>query len=213
MTDPHAGQPVVTVGLPLSERGRAVIMVHGRGAAPRNILDLVPRLDREGFTYTAPAAAGQSWYPLSFLADVEKNEPYLTSAIHSVERLVDDLARAGVSTDRTVILGFSQGACLSAEFVYRHPARWGGVVLFSGGLIGPPGIAWSGTGRLDGTPIFLGCSDADAHVPRTRVDETADVFARMGADVTERIYPGMGHVVNDDEIRCAQEILDRVGSG
>ena len=186
-------------------------MVHGRNASPRNILDLVPRLDRPGFSYVAPAAANQTWYPFSFLEQVAKNEPYLTSAINRLERVVADITAAGIPTDRIALLGFSQGACLAAEFAYRHAQRFGGVVLFSGGLIGPPGTTWHSSRSFRSTPVFLGCSDSDAHVPQWRVDESADVFGRMNAAVTKRIYPGMGHLVSDDEIAVAQSLLDQVG--
>jgi predicted esterase len=209
--DPHADQPVTIAGLPLAETGRAVVMVHGRNASPRNILDLVPRLDRPGFSYVAPAAANNTWYPFSFLEQLAKNEPYLTSAINRLERVLADITAAGVPAGRIALLGFSQGACLAAEFAYRHAQRFGGVVLFSGGLIGPPGTTWQSTESFRGTPVFLGCSDTDAHVPQWRVDESAGVFERMGAVVTKRIYPGMGHLVSDDEVAAAQSLLDQVG--
>jgi predicted esterase len=209
-TDPHADQPVTVAGPPLHESGRAVVMIHGRNASPRNILDLVPRLNRPGFTYLAPAAANNTWYPFSFLEPVVKNEPYLTSAIKRLEHVLRDVMTAGVASPRVVLLGFSQGACLAAEFAYRHAERFGGVVLFSGGLIGPPGSTWPTTRSFRRTPMFLGCSDVDAHVPERRVTETADVFGHMDADVTKRIYPGMGHLVCEDEIVAAQSLLDRV---
>jgi predicted esterase len=212
LTDPHAGQPVVSAGLSLRESGRAVIMIHGRNASPHNILDLIPRLDRPEFTYLAPAAANNTWYPLSFLAEIEKNEPFLSSALRRLDHLVNDVVAAGVPRRRIVLLGFSQGACLAAEFAYRHPARYGGLIVFSGGLIGPPGTTWSGGGDFDGTPVFFGCSDVDAHVPKARVDESAAVFARMSAEVSERIYPGMGHLVSDEEIAETQRLLSRTST-
>ena len=206
--DPHAGQPVASVGPPVG-RGRAVaIMVHGRNAAPENILGLVPALGRPDVTYLAPAAAGRTWYPLSFLAPIAQNEPYLSSALAAIGRLVDDVIARGVARNRIVLIGFSQGACLSAEFAVRHPARYGGVVLFSGGAIGPPGTTWNAAGSFGWMPAFLGCSDVDAHVPKTRVEETAAVLSRLGADVTTRIYPGMGHLVSDDEIAHARRVVD-----
>jgi predicted esterase len=210
MTDPHAGQPTLSVGPPPTESRRVAILVHGRNASARNILDLVPRLDRPSLTYLAPAAANNTWYPLSFLAETEKNEPFLSSALRRLDALVADVVQSGVPRNRIVLLGFSQGACLVSEFVYRRPARYGGLVAFSGGLIGPPGTTWSDTGSFDGMPAFLGCSDVDAHVPRTRVEESAGVLARQGADVTARIYPGMGHVVSDDEIEQARVLIDRM---
>jgi predicted esterase len=208
---PHDGQPLTTGGEPLG-RGRAtLVMVHGRGAGPANILDLEPRFDRPGLTYLAPAAAGRSWYPNSFMAETATNEPGLSSALGVLAKVVDTALAAGVPSERIVLVGFSQGACLMSEFAARHARRYGGVIAFSGGLIGPPGTTWDHlAGRFDGTPVFLGCSDVDSHVPRERVEESAAVFARMGAEVTKRLYAGMGHLINDDEIRHAQAILDRV---
>ena len=185
-------------------------MVHGRGAGPANILDLVPRLDRPGFTYLAPTAAGRTWYPHSFMAETAQNEPWLSSALRALDRVVSDVMARGVPTERIVLLGFSQGACLMSEFAAAHAARYGGVIVFSGGLVGPPGTTWDYGGSFDGTPVFLGCSDPDAHVPRTRVEESAAVFTRMGASVDMRIYPGMGHTVNDDEISAARALLDSI---
>jgi predicted esterase len=201
---------VAAAGAPLNAHTKAVvIMVHGRGAAPEKILDLAPRLDRDGISYLAPAAAGRTWYPYSFMADSRKNEPALSSALHVLGRLVSRVMAAGITRERILLLGFSQGACLASEFAIRNAARYGGVVAFSGGLIGAPGTTWNYGGSFGGTPVFLGCGDPDSHVPRARVDESADAFRRMGADVTERIYPGMGHLVSDEEIAFAQGILDR----
>ena len=183
-------------------------MVHGRGAGPENVLDLVPALGHAGATYLAPAAANRTWYPFSFMADIAKNEPSLSSALSVLAALVSDVEGAGIARDHIVMLGFSQGACLTTEFAIRNASRFGGIVAFSGGAIGPPGTAWNHPGRFDGTPVFFGCSDVDAHVPADRVRESADVCARMGADVTTRIYPGMGHLVNDDEIAWARALLD-----
>jgi predicted esterase len=183
-------------------------MSHGRGAGPKNILDLVPRLARPHLSYLAPAASGNTWYPFSFMAETAENEPGLSSALSVLAALVADVAAKGVPREKIVLLGFSQGACLTSEFAVRHPARYGGVIAFTGGLIGPDGTTWNEQGSFAGTPIFLGCSDVDHHVPKTRVDESAAVFTRMGAAVDTRIYPGMAHIVNDDEIAAAQQILD-----
>jgi predicted esterase len=207
---PHAGQPVVTTGPPPGQGRGVVIAVHGRGAGPNNILDLAPRLGARDLTWLAPAAAGRSWYPHSFMADIPQNEPGLSSALHVLRGLVDTANAAGVPTDKIVVLGFSQGACLASEFLVRHAARYGGGLIFTGGLIGPPGTTWDYPGGFAGTPVFLGCSDVDHHVPKHRVDESADVFRRLGATVNERIYPGMGHIVNDDEIAEARKILDAI---
>ena len=209
--DPHGGQPIVSAGTPLGHSASVAIMIHGRGGEPRDILTLVPELNRPAFTYLAPAAAGHTWYPFSFMMDTSKNEPALSSALMRIETLVNDLGARGIRRDHIVLLGFSQGACLAGEFAVRHPDRYGGVIMLSGGLIGPPGTTWNQPGSFEDTPVFLGCSDIDAHVPKTRVDESALVFERMGAQVTKRIYPGMGHLINEDEIVSARGILDRVG--
>ena len=213
MTDPHGGQPIVTSGAALGEGDGVAIMIHGRGAEPRNILDLASRLDRPRWTYLAPAAANRTWYPYSFMADISSNEPYLSSALGAVGRVFAHVESLGIPRTRIVLIGFSQGACLSSEYAARHAARYGGIAILTGGLIGPAGTTWARHGSFAGTPIFLGSSDVDAHVPKDRVDETANVFARMGATVDERIYPGMGHLVNDDEIAAVREMLDGVGAG
>jgi predicted esterase len=210
---PHAGQPLATAGAPLGKSPVAMILVHGRNALPANILSFVPTFGRPDITYLAPAAAGGTWYPLSFMADTEKNEPGISSGLWVLEQLVEHVVRAGIRKDRIVLLGFSQGACLTSQFAASHAGRYGGVVLYSGGLIGPPGTTWNSPGSFNGTPVFLGCSDVDAHVPKTRVDESAAVFRRMGATVTERIYPGMGHLVNDEEIAFTRTLLDEVSGG
>ncbi|MEO8677636.1 MAG: dienelactone hydrolase family protein [Vicinamibacterales bacterium] len=208
--EPHGGQRVVSAGTPLGRSDRAVIMVHGRGAGPDNILDLVPALDHPGFTYVAPAAANNTWYPYSFLSETTKNEPGLSSGLAVIGGLVDQLIATGIPRKHIVLLGFSQGACLAAEFSVRHADRFGGVIAFSGGLIGPPGTEWNYPGSLAGTPVFLGCSTVDAHIPAERVEASARVFAQMGAAVTKRLYPEMGHLVNDDEIAFARSVMDRV---
>ncbi len=210
---PHAGQPLATAGAPLGKSPVAMILVHGRNALPANILSFVPAFGRPDISYLAPAAAGGTWYPLSFMADREKNEPGISSGLWVLEQLVQHVVRAGVRRDRIVLLGFSQGACLTAQFAASHADRYGGVVLYSGGLIGPPGTTWTYPGSFGGTPVFLGCSDVDAHVPKTRVDESAAVFERMGATVTEQIYPGMGHLVNDEEIAFTRALLDEITGG
>jgi predicted esterase len=207
---PHEGQPVVEAGAPLGESPAVVIMVHGRNAAPANILDLGRRFERPGLTYLAPAAAGRSWYPLGFMADVPGNEPGVSSALAVLEALVERVEIAGTPRSRIVLAGFSQGACLVSEFAIRHASRFGGFLILSGGAIGPAGTTWDVSGTFDGTPVFLGCSDRDAHVPEPRVRETAELFRRLGAAVDLRIYPGMGHLVNDDEIARARRLLDAV---
>jgi predicted esterase len=205
--DPHGGLEVVHAGRPLGHGRVAVILIHGRNAGPRNILELAGPLAHPDVTWLAPAAANGTWYPFSFLADRARNEPFLSSALRRLDALVGDVVGAGVARDRIVVGGFSQGACLASEFVATHRARYGGLIAFSGGLIGPPGSRWDGDGGLDGTPAFFGCSDVDTHVPKDRVEESARVLTRLGASVTLRIYPNMGHVVNDDEIDHGREII------
>ena len=190
-----------------------MILVHGRNALPANILSFVPAFGRPDITYLAPGAAGGTWYPLSFMADREKNEPGISSGVWVLEQLVQHVVRAGVRKDRIVLLGFSQGACLTSQFAASHADHYGGVVLYSGGLIGPPGTTWNYPGSFGGTPVFLGCSDVDTHVPKTRVDESAAVFQRMGATVTEQIYAGMGHLVNEEEIAFTRTLLDEITGG
>ena len=208
---PHANQPVVHAGADLSTAGAAMIMVHGRNAGPGNILTLSDAIGRPQVACLAPTAAGGTWYPLSFMADRTANEPGLSSALSVIESIVIDLMRRGFPAHKIMLLGFSQGACLASEFSIRHPRRYGGVLVLSGGLIGAPGTTWDDvTASLDGTPVFLGCSDVDGHIPKERVIESEAVFARLGARVTRRLYPDMGHLVNDDEIAHVQSIVDGV---
>jgi predicted esterase len=203
---------VLQAGRPLGEAPIVTIMVHGRNAGPENILDLVPQLARADTTYLAPAAANRTWYPYSFMTEIASNEPFLSSALAELAGLVARVEAAGIPRDRIVLLGFSQGACLATEFAVRHASRFGGVVVFSGGAIGPPGTTWDESGSFDGMPMFFGCSDVDSHVPAARVIESAELCARMGASVTQRLYPGMGHTINDDEIAWAQHLLGSLGN-
>ena len=215
---PHAGEPVVAWGTRLGQAPVVVIMIHGRGAGPENILELAPALGQPNATYLAPRAAGNTWYPYSFMTEIAKNEPFLSSALSVVGGLVSEVEAAGIARDRIVVIGFSQGACLTTEFAIRNASRFGGFVAFSGGAIGPAGTVWAKEGAdgtqmanpFDGTPFFFGCSDVDPHIPEARVRESAQVCTRMGADVTTRIYPGMGHLVNDDELVHARAILEKL---
>ncbi len=210
---PHAAGPLLGAGRPLEEARAVMILVHGRGATPRSILELAPALHHPEMAYLAPGAVGNTWYPNSFLAPPESNEPGLSSGISVIRNLVERAVAAGIPRERVILLGFSQGACLTAEFAYRHPGSYGGVVVFSGGLQGPAGTRWETEAAMEGTPVFLGCSDIDGHVPEVRVHETAEVFRAMGAEVTERIYPGMGHLVNEDEIAWTRDLVAQVGGG
>ena len=209
---PHAGQPVKRAGVPLDKARAAVIMVHGRGARPESILELVPHIGHPDAAYLAPAASGGTWYPKSFMAPTEENEPGISSGIEVVHSLIEEVVDAGIPTDRIMLLGFSQGACLMCTAAQRRPDRYGGVIAFSGGLIGPSGTVWAEQGTFRSTPAFFGCSDVDAHVPEVRVRESATVYQRMGADVTVRIYPGMGHLVNEEEMSFARDLLSQLTS-
>ena len=216
---PHQGQPVARAGVPLERAQAAAIFVHGRGASAESILSLADALAQPEVAYLAPQAAGYTWYPNSFLAPIEQNEPGLSSGLQVLADLLARLDEAGHPPERVLLLGFSQGACLTTEFAARHPRRYGGVVALSGGLIGTgerPGKApphdkvFDYAGDLDGTPVFLGCSDVDPHIPIERVETTARVFERLGADVRTRVYEGMGHTINDDEIRYVRKLLVRL---
>jgi phospholipase/carboxylesterase len=204
---PHGSQPVYLLGEPLATAQAAMIMVHGRGASAEDILSLTEELDGPGFAYLAPQAAGHQWYPNSFLAPIASNEPGLSSGLAVLAALLEQIRAAGIPPERTMLLGFSQGACLTLEFVARHARRYGGVAGLSGGLIGPDGTPRDYPGSLDGTPIFLGCSDVDFHIPKERVEESAVVLRRLGGLVTARLYPNMGHTVNMDEIGAVQEMM------
>jgi predicted esterase len=200
MTGSHEGQPVLLAGEPLEKAQAAMIMIHGRGAGAQDILMLVPELDQSGFTYLAPQAANHTWYPNSFLAPVVSNEPGLSSGLAVIAGIFAQVNSTGIPTERTILLGFSQGACLSLEFTARNARRYGGVAGLSGGLIGPDGTPRNYDGSLDGTPVFLGCSDVDFHIPKERVQQSTRILRNLGADVTERLYPGMGHTIIPDEI-------------
>jgi phospholipase/carboxylesterase len=204
---PHQGQPVLVQGAALQQASAALVMIHGRGASAQDILTLVPELDQPGFAYLAPQAASNTWYPNSFLSPLESNQPYLDSALRMVGEVLAQVAGAGIPPERTMLLGFSQGACLATEYTARHARRYGGVAGLCGGLIGPGGTPREYEGSLDGTPVFLGCSDVDFHIPKERVRHTTDVLRGLGADVTERLYPNMGHTINQDEIDFVNEMM------
>jgi phospholipase/carboxylesterase len=204
---PHQGLPVRTAGEPLVSARAAMILLHGRGATAADILLLAEELAQHGFSYLAPEAAGDTWYPYSFLAPTASNEPGLSSALAVIASLLEQANGAGIPAERTVIAGFSQGACLLLEFVARHARRYGGVLGLSGGLIGPDGSPRDYPGSLAGTPVFLGCSDIDPHIPKERVLLSAEVLQNLGGQVTAKLYPRMGHTINRDEIVVARSIV------
>jgi phospholipase/carboxylesterase len=209
-TDPHLGQPLVLAGEPPGSARAAMIMLHGRGATAQDILALTADLHWPGFIYLAPHAAGNTWYPNSFLAPIASNEPDLSSGLAVITSLLDQLVQGGIPAERTIILGFSQGACLLLEYIARNTRRYGGVVGLSGGLIGPDGTPRDYPGSLAGTPVFLGCSDMDPHIPKERVEQSAEVLRRLGGNVTTRLYPHMDHTVNQDELHFVQGMMASV---
>lgn len=212
MAGPHQGQPVRTAGVPLEQASAAMVMVHGRGATAESILTLVPALTAKGFAFLAPQASGNTWYPNSFLAPIPSNEPGITSGLNAIADAIATISDAGIPLSRTMLLGFSQGACLSLEYAARNASRYGGIACLSGGLIGPDGTLRNYPGSFDGTPVFLGCSDIDGHIPALRVTESASILRHMGATVTMKLYPGMGHLVNEDEIENVNRVMEEVAA-
>ncbi len=207
--DPHANQPVLRAGPAVFDARLVAILLHGRGAGAADILGLSGEFNATDVAYLAPQASGRTWYPYSFLAPIQQNEPGISSGFRVIAGLLQELEQQNVPADRVVLMGFSQGACLTLEFAARHPRRYAALVALSGGLIGPPGTPRDYAGGFDATPVFIGCSDIDAHVPVDRIRESAEVFRRMGATVDERIYPGMGHTVNQDELDAVNALLSK----
>jgi phospholipase/carboxylesterase len=198
---------IAGAGAPL-ERARAVaVLLHGRGAPAEDILGLSGELEQPDMAWLAPQAPGYQWYPYSFLAPIDQNEPHLSRSLATVGAILDELKARGFGAERVALIGFSQGGCLALEFVARNARRYGAVAGLSAGLIGPPGAPRDDAGSLAGTPVFLGCSDVDAHIPLARVKESTQVLGGLGAAVTERIYPGMPHTINADEIAHVREML------
>ena len=204
---PHRKQPVLEQGNPLEQASGAVILLHGRGASAEDILGLREELQLPKLAYLAPQAAGHTWYPNSFLAPLESNEPWLTSALELIASLLAKVTSSGIPHNHVALLGFSQGACLATEFVARNPKGYAGLIAFTGGLIGPEGTKFHYSGDLAGTGCFLGSGDPDPHVPWERVRESASVLSALGGDVTLKRYPGMAHTISGDEILEARKIL------
>ena len=204
---PHRGQPVLSAGQPLNQARAAMLMIHGRGARAEDILSLADQFAHPEFAYRAPQAADSTWYPNRFLAPLEENEPWLSSALEFLVDVLEQIVAAGLPAERTILLGFSQGACLTLEYAARNARRYGGVVGLSGALIGADDTPRRYAGSLAGTPVFLGCSDMDFHVPKERVDGTAEVLKKLGGNVTERLYPQMDHSINQDEIEFVRGMM------
>jgi predicted esterase len=207
MAAPHDGQPVLAAGEPLEQAGAAAILVHGRGASPEDILySLTAVLDLPGFAFLAPAAASSAWYPNPFMAPLESNEPWLSSALNRLDQVMARI-EAHVPASQVMLLGFSQGACLTLEYAARHARRYGALVGLSGALIGQPGTPRAYQGSFEGTPVLLSSSDPDPYVPVDLVQEAGAVLARLGGDVRVRIYPEMGHTINADEIVDIRDLM------
>ena len=204
---PHQNQQIVTGGVDIDEAKTAMILIHGRGASAQSMLMFADEFEEENIHYRAIQAKGHTWYPRSFMAPREMNQPGIKSGLQAIYDQVVDLNNKGIPTNKIVLLGFSQGACLTTEFAARHPQRYGGIIGFSGGLIGENVNTQNYQGSMEQTPVFLGCSDRDPHIPQERVDLTEEVFRKIGANVTKKIYVGMGHTVNQDEIDHLNQIL------
>jgi phospholipase/carboxylesterase len=207
VTDPHRDQPVRALGAALPEAEAAVVMLHGRGASAEDILGLAGEMFDERIAYLAPEAADHRWYPYSFMAPITENEPWLSSALAKVSSVVKLAVDAGLPLERILLCGFSQGACLSTEFIARHPARYGGLVAFTGGLIGPADADLRHTGDLAGMPALLSSGDPDPHVPWSRVLASAKQLTAMGAKVHTKHYPDRPHTVLPQEIKAARELI------
>jgi predicted esterase len=205
----HDATRVLVAGAPLAHARAVTILLHGRGGSADDIASLATVLATDGLTFLVPEATGHTWYPQRFLAPLTANEPWLGSALGVVATLVARATAAGVAPARIAIAGFSQGACLALEFVARTPTRYGAAIAFSGGLIGPPDEPRPPVpaGSLAGTPVFLGCGDQDGHIPVASVEASAAVLRGLGGNVHMRIYPGMGHTINQDEIAAARALL------
>ena len=203
------GQRIVQAGEDLRSAHAAMILLHGRGATAEDIMTIADEVQQPGWAYLAPQAAGNTWYPHPFTAPIESNEPYLTAALATITRAVESV-EARVPAQRIVLLGFSQGACLTLEWAARHARRYGGVVGLSGGLIGPDETPRDYPGTFEGTPVFLGCSDIDPHIKMQRVVEAGEVFKRTGAEVTVRFYPGMAHTVGLEELQTIRELVESI---
>lgn len=204
---------IITGGKKIEEAKKALIMVHGRGATAENIMELAPNLNVKDYTWMAPQATNYTWYPYSFLMPPSQNEPWLSSALELLKEMVHDINNAGISSDKIYFVGFSQGACLTLEFVTRHAKKWGGVAAFTGGLIGDKIYPGNYIGDFESTPIFIGTSNPDPHIPVKRVHETTKILKSLNASVTEKIYPNMGHTISQDEIEFANKLVFKPDAG
>lgn len=203
----HENAQVVAFGQPLDKAKRVMITIHGRGATAQSMKALCDELDLDDTAFLAPQANAYTWYPYSFMSPTDQNQPYLNSALSLLADLEKRVKKQGFSSEQICWMGFSQGACLVSEYTSRNAKRYRGIFVLSGGVIGEYVDASNYKGDFNDTPVFIGCSDVDAHIPVERVHETESVFEKGGADVDKRIYEGMGHHVNEDEIKAMKEML------
>jgi predicted esterase len=202
----------MSTGKSLDKAKGVVIAIHGRGANAQDILSLTGAFRQPDWAYFAPQASSFTWYPNSFLAPIESNEPGLTSGLQAIDDIVKHVNEQGIANDKIMLMGFSQGACLASEYVARHAQRYAALAVFSGGVIGPDATPRDYEGNLDGTPVFIGCSDVDFHIPLARVKETTKIMTQLGGHVDERIYKDMPHTVIEDEINAVKAIMEGFGS-
>jgi predicted esterase len=205
----HVDQPVFSAGAKLDDASAVMILMHGRGATAEDILSLSTHLAHPGLAFLAPQAEGYTWYPNRFIFPVEQNEPYLSAGLKKIDEIVKQVEKLGIPSEKIFIGGFSQGACLASEYVIRNPKRYAGLLVFSGGYIGPLNVKRESQGDLKSTPVFIGCSDVDPHIPLQRVHETTALLKTMGADVLEKIYPQMDHTIIEDELEQARIIIEK----
>jgi phospholipase/carboxylesterase len=203
-SDPHRDTPILFAGENSSAAKAGVVMIHGRSSTAEEILSLAGQLPQNGFIFAAPQANANTWYPYSFLYPIEQNEPGISSGL----KKIDDVNKKKIPPENILLLGFSQGACLTLEFAARNPARYGGIIGLSGGLIGEKLIDEKYSGDLKRTPVFLGCSDVDPHIPTQRVNYTAEIFMKLNGDVEKRIYKNMPHTINEDEISFIRQLMN-----
>jgi phospholipase/carboxylesterase len=207
---PHQNQETVEFGVEPEQAVAGVVLLHGRGASARSILSIARELKLDNVCYRAPQAQNHTWYPHSFMEPIKSNEPGISSGLQAIHDLIDLYHDAGLSSEQIVLMGFSQGACLALEFAARHPQGYGAIVGFSGGLIGASVEFQHYYGSMEGTPIFLGCSEEDPHIPAERVDETAKLFRYLDASVTEKLYENLGHTINQDELSHARDLIEDI---
>lgn len=200
---------IVEAGQPLASARAAMILLHGRGATAEDIIRIAADVQQPRWAYLAPQAAGNAWYPNPFTAPLESNEPYLSAALDMVSGLFERVETT-VPAQRVILLGFSQGGCLTLEWAARNARRFGGIVGLSAGLIGPEDRPRDYPGAFDATPVFLGCSDIDPYIPMSRVVDSGEVFKRMGAEVTVRFYPGMAHSVSIEELATIRDLTAQI---